>query len=58
VGTSQLVALPSNFSTGVFDAIAPHAGPGRFALVSNVFQLFVGEVQEQQQQQQQQQQQK
>jgi hypothetical protein len=52
VRTSQLVAIPFNFSTSVFDAIAPHAGTGRFALVSNVFQLFLGEVQEQQQQQQ------
>jgi hypothetical protein len=38
-----LIALPFNFSTSVFDAIAPHAGSGRFALVSNLFQLFLGE---------------
>jgi hypothetical protein len=47
-----LVALPFNFSTSVFDAIAPQAGTGRFALVSNVFQLFLGERRQQQQQQQ------
>jgi hypothetical protein len=40
---SFLIALPFNFSTSVFDAIAPHAGSERFALVSNVFQLFLGE---------------
>lgn len=36
-----LIALPFNFSTAVFDAIAPNAGSGRFALVSNIFQLFL-----------------
>jgi hypothetical protein len=43
-----LIALPFNFRTSVFDAIAPHSGSGRFALVSNVFQLFLGEQQQQQ----------
>lgn len=41
----SLIALPFNFSTLVFDAIAPHAGAGRLAVVSNVFQLFLGERQ-------------
>lgn len=39
-----LVALPFNFSTVVFDAIAPNVGTGgRFAVVGLAFQAFLGE---------------
>jgi hypothetical protein len=39
-----LVALPFNFSTTVFDAIAPNVGNGgRFAALSLGFQAFLGE---------------
>ncbi|KAI8473723.1 MAG: hypothetical protein J3K34DRAFT_164422 [Monoraphidium minutum] len=34
-----LFALPFNFSTKVFDVLAPHPGRGYLALVLNVFQL-------------------
>lgn len=37
-----LVALPYNFSTSVFDAIAPTVATGRLALVANTFQAFLG----------------
>ena len=37
-----LVALPYNFSTSVFDAIAPTVATGRFAAVANTFQAFLG----------------
>ncbi|GBF99538.1 hypothetical protein Rsub_12344 [Raphidocelis subcapitata] len=36
-----LFALPFNFSTAVFDVLAPHHGTGRLAWVYNVFQLFM-----------------
>ncbi|PRW60682.1 SMG9-like [Chlorella sorokiniana] len=36
-----LFALPFNFSTQVFDAIAPAPGTGRLAVVSNLFQVFL-----------------
>lgn len=37
-----LFAMPFNFSTEVFDAIAPDVNTGRLALVSNFFQLSMG----------------
>jgi hypothetical protein len=41
-----LVALPFNFSTVVFNAIAPNVGTGgRFAVVGLSFQAFMGETQ-------------
>lgn len=38
-----LFALPFNFSTAVFDVLAPHHGTGRLAWVYNVFQLSMSE---------------
>lgn len=38
-----LFALPFNFSTEVFDVLAPHPGTGRMAWVLNVFQLAMSE---------------
>jgi hypothetical protein len=41
-----LVALPFNFSTEVFNAIAPNVGTGgRFAVVGLSFQAFLGKGQ-------------
>ena len=40
-----LFALPFNFDTNVFDAIAPTVATGRLALVANIFQLFMGRLQ-------------
>jgi hypothetical protein len=38
-----LFALPFNFDTNVFDAIAPTVATGRLSVVANIFQLFMGE---------------
>lgn len=39
-----LVALPFNYNTSVFDAIAPNVGTGgRFAVLNMGFQAFLGE---------------
>ena len=39
-----LFALPFNFSTDVFNVLAPHPGTGRLAVVFDVFQLFMSEL--------------
>ncbi|PSC75155.1 MMPL family isoform A [Micractinium conductrix] len=37
----QLFAIPFNFSTRVFDALAPDVATGRGAIVHNTFQMFM-----------------